>query len=117
MSAHNQAYEQLSADYEGKDPGNGNDINVDRCPCVISIETAAAETRTLPNPPRAGVSLNLVFLTDGGDCVITAASDVDQSGNNVITLNDAGDTVALLAVRTTAGFSWRLIANVGATLA
>ena len=54
--------------------------------------------------------------TDGGDCVITVADPHIDGTNNTITLNDAGDTVRLVAGVSGAGFVWRLSFNVGAVL-
>lgn len=71
------------------DPGNGGTIDVSRSG-ICEITTAAAETRTLPDPTFRGQQIDLVMVVDGGDCVITAASPVNQTGHTTITLSAIG---------------------------
>jgi hypothetical protein len=54
--------------------------------------------------------------TDGGDCVITCATTVNQTGNNTITLNDAGDAVLLVGKVNGANKRWSVVSNDGAAL-
>ena len=83
---------------------------------VCNITSAGAETRTLAIPTFVGQLLTLCLDTDGGDCVVTVASAVNQTGNNTITLNDAGDSVTLVG-RTVGGTrKWVLLSNDGAAL-
>ena len=97
------------------DPGNAQAIPV-TASGHVDIVTAAAETRTLAVPTFAGQELLISMKTDGGDCVITVADPHIDGTNNTITLNDAGDTVRLVAGVSGAGFVWRLSFNVGAAL-
>ncbi len=97
------------------DPGASGAIPVTRSGSV-AITTAGAETRTLAIPGRAGISLAISLDVDGGDCVITAASAINQTGNNTITLNDAGDTIVLAAVQKAGALVWRVAANDGCSL-
>jgi hypothetical protein len=53
---------------------------------------------------------------DAGDCVITAASAINQTGNNTITMNDAGDYIQLQAVTIAGALRWRVAANDGTAL-
>jgi predicted RecA/RadA family phage recombinase len=97
------------------DPGNAGAIpvtNAGTCPIV----TAGAETRTLAAPTYAGQVLVLAMKTDGGDCVITASAGINQTGNNTITLNDAGDTLVLVGIGLGAAKVWRVVVNDGCTL-
>jgi predicted RecA/RadA family phage recombinase len=80
------------------------------------IVTAAAETRTLAAPTFNGQQLLLSMKTDGGDCVITCATTVNQTGNNTITLNDAGDALLLVAKQNGTNLRWSVVSNDGATL-
>ncbi len=98
------------------DPGDGNAIPVTRSGSV-AITTTGAETRTLAIPGLAGIELAISMDVDGGDGVITVASAFNQTGNNTITLNDAGDIVLLKAVQVAGALVWRLVVNDGATLA
>jgi hypothetical protein len=82
----------------------------------VAVTTAGAETRTLAAPGYVGQTLTLYMQTDGGDCVITVASAINQAGNNTITLNDAGDCITLRGVFTGAAMVWRVLASDGPTL-
>ena len=83
---------------------------------VCNLTSAGAETRTLAIPTFVGQLLTICLDTDGGDCVVTVASSVNQTGNNTITFNDAGDTVTLVG-RTVGGtHKWVLLSNDGASL-
>ena len=114
-NVHSILHELGWADYQGNDPGTGGAL-----PAALirhyNIVTTTAETRTLANPPRAGLYLLLNMVTDGGDCVITVASAINQSGNTIITLNDAGDCIELLSRKTSSGFGWVVRFNNGASL-
>ncbi|OGV64135.1 MAG: hypothetical protein A2283_12450 [Lentisphaerae bacterium RIFOXYA12_FULL_48_11] len=98
------------------DPGNAGAIAVTRSGCC-AITTAGAETRTLAVPAKTGIKLSISMDVDGGDCVIAAASAINQTGNNRITLNDAGDTILLESVKKAGVIIWRISANDGCTLA
>lgn len=104
------------APVEIADPGASGAIPVTKSGNV-PITTATAETRTLAIPGVAGITLAISMAVDGpGDCVITVASAINQTGNNTITLNDAGDVIVLIAVKKAGALVWRVVANDGATL-
>jgi len=97
------------------DPGDAGAIpvtNSGSCPLV----TTGAETRTLADPTYAGQLLNLCFKTDGGDCVVTAASPVNQTGNNTLTFTDEGENLLLIGCDDGADIEWRVVCNDGAVL-
>ena len=98
------------------DPGNAGAIPVTDTGHV-DIVTAAAETRTLAAPASIGELLLLSMKTDGGDCVIAIATGINQTGNNRITMNDAGDSILLVGVASGANKLWRVVYNDGCTLA
>ncbi len=64
-------------------------------------------------PTFVGQLLNVGFKTDGGDCVITAAAGVNQTGNNTLTGADAGDQLLLVAVYLGTALVWRIACNDG----
>ena len=98
------------------DPGDAGAIPVDESG-TCAITTAGAETRTLAIPTFAGQELAISMDVDGpGDCVITSAQAINQAGNTIITLNDAGDFVLLVGVTVGGALRWRVAANDGATL-
>lgn len=98
------------------DPGNAGAIPVTQSGHV-PIVTAGAETRTLAAPTFVGQELLLYMKTDGGDGVITCATGINQAGNNTITMNDAGDSIRLVAIESGANKRWRVVYNDGCTLA
>lgn len=100
------------------DPGNAGAIPVTVSGVCKMASGASGETRTLANPTFVGQRINLVLGTDGGgDAVVTVASAINQTGNNTITFNDAGDQVELVGVQiATSTMRWRLVVNNGATL-
>jgi predicted RecA/RadA family phage recombinase len=83
----------------------------------VDLVTAAAETRTLAAPTYVGQLLLISLKTDGGDCVITCATTVNQTGNNTITLGDAGDAILLVAKANGANKRWSVVSNDGCALA
>jgi len=97
------------------DPGASGAIPVTRSG-TVALTTADAETRTLAIPGLAGITMAISLDVDGGDCVITAAAAINQTGNNTITLADAGDTIVLAAVQVAGGLVWRTVVNDGCAL-
>ena len=98
------------------DPGNAGAIDVSRSG-YVELSTTAAQTRTLADPTFRGQILDLVFVLDGGDCVVTAASPVNQTGNNTITFTDVGEHTRLVcAYNATDGWEWKTVVNDGAAL-
>jgi hypothetical protein len=97
------------------DPGASGAIPVTKSG-TIGIVTAGAETRMLAIPGVAGIELGISMDVNGGNAVITVASAINQTGNNTITLNDAGDTIVLKAVKKAGALVWRTVVNDGCTL-
>lgn len=97
------------------DPGNAGAIPVTASGSV-NIVTTAAQTRTIAAPSERGQQLSLSMQTDGGDCVITVATGINQTGNTTITMNDAGDSILLIGVQVGANLRWRVAYNDGCTL-
>ncbi|MEN6375333.1 MAG: hypothetical protein ABFD75_11225 [Smithella sp.] len=97
------------------DPGAAGAIPVTKSGSV-AITTAAAETRTIAIPGRAGITLAVSLDVDGGDCTITVAAPINQTGNNTVVLGDAGDTIVLTAVQKAGALVWRVLVNDGCTL-
>jgi hypothetical protein len=117
MSGHNTLEEQVVADFAITDPGNGKTIDSPiKNGGVVSLVSAGAETRTLANPEREGLQLTLGFRTDGGDIVVTAASPINQTGNNTLTFADAGDEITLRAILLGSTPVWRVASNDGVAL-
>lgn len=99
-----------------RDPGDGGAIPVQDQNIVINLVTGGAETRTLAAPKVEGQRLQLNFKTDGGDCVLTCATGVNQTGNDTLTFADAGDIIELVAGRSGDNLRWRVALNDGVAL-
>jgi hypothetical protein len=97
------------------DPGDAGAITVNRN-STVAIVTAGAETRTLPNPAKAGLTVALTLSVDNGDCVITAAAAINQTGNTTLTFDNAGETIILTSVTVGANTRWRVVSNDGVGL-
>ncbi len=99
------------------DPGDAGAIPVTASGSV-SIVTAGAETRTLADPPAGAIGRQIALSldTDAGDCVLTAASPVNQAANNTLTLDAVGETVVLTAIEIAGAPKWRITANDGVGL-
>ena len=61
---------------EIKDRGNGDLIPITQAG-YVELATTGAETRTLGDPIFRGQTIDLTFITDGGDCVVTASSPIN----------------------------------------
>jgi len=116
MSANTEQYRQSRATWTIADPGASGAIPVDRSG-IIPLVTTAAQTRTIATPAKEGIDLTLHLLTDGGDCVITAASAINEAGNTIMTFDNAGEVIKLLSIHAPSGaFMWRVMANDGVGL-
>lgn len=82
----------------------------------VDLVTAGAETRTLAAPTYAGQMLLLSFKTDSGDCVVTCATTINQTGNNTITMADIGDIVLLVGKTEGSNTRWSVVVNDGCAL-
>jgi hypothetical protein len=54
--------------------------------------------------------------TYAADTVITAAAAINQTGNDTITINAAGDFILLVGIEEDAAKVWRVVASDGVTL-
>ena len=96
------------------DPGDGGRIGAagDAYVLLVTAHAGPGETRTLTDPLYEGQTLDLFFETDSGDCVITADSAINQTGNTTMTFADAGDHARLRGARAGGGArEWRLVAD------
>lgn len=95
------------------DPGNAGTIRVTEDLQICEMVSAAAETRTLANPTKAGVRFVLRMLTDGGDITVTAANGLNVTGNTSAVFADVGDLLSLVSVTHTTGYRWEIEVNTG----
>ncbi len=93
------------------DPGNAGTIDTQQSG-FCEMATAAAETRTLPDPVFKGQELDLTFIKDRGDLTMTSSSPVNQSGHTTLLFQDVGDHVRLIGFyNATDGWEWRVLAS------
>lgn len=97
------------------DPGNAGAIPVTKSG-YVAIVTAGSETRTLAAPSFIGQELLLYIKTDGGTCVVTVASAINQTGNNTITMAEVRDVIRLVAIESGSSKVWHVVSNDGAAL-
>ena len=98
------------------DPGDGLAIPVTASGvCALTTTEAGGETRTLAIPAFVGQQLTLTLDVDGGDCVVTVAAAVNVTGNNTLTLDNAGETIVLVGTQVAGALVWRVAANDGVT--
>lgn len=107
------AHETISVALE--DPGDTEEIAPVHSGHVALV-TAGAETRDLADPEFVGQQLLLSLDTDGGDCVVSAASPINQAGNNTLTFDNAGESILLVAASVGGEPVWRVAANDGVGL-
>ena len=98
------------------DPGDGEAIPV-TASGSIAVTTAAAETNTLAIPTFVGQMLSLTCdVYAVGARTITVAAAINQTGNNTIALDTAGDNTILVGVQVAGALVWRVLVNDGSTL-
>lgn len=108
-------YALETTQYAMPDPGNAGVLPHSNLGCV-ALKTAGAETRTLPNPSRAGLWLLLSMKEYGGNCVVTTASAYDETGGTTLTFSEIGQFALLFAVETApATYAWRVVGYDGVT--
>lgn len=118
MSGHRTAHDLAKTDPH-PDPGASGAIeNIDHTPAIVELVSAAAETRTLPDPLRSGQILILTMKTDGGNITCTAATAINAAGNTIMTFADAGDTIMLVSIPDGASdYKWKVVGNEGTNVA
>ena len=108
-------YALETTEYALPDPGNAGVLPHTSIGCV-ALKTAGAETRTLPNPVKAGLWLLLSMKEYVGNCVVTTASAYDETGGTTLTFSEIGQFVLLFSVETAPGvYGWRVIGYDGVT--
>jgi hypothetical protein len=97
------------------DPGDAGAIPVTESG-TCAMESAGAETRTIDDPTFMGQEIALIDDTHVGNIVVTAASAVNQTGNNTLTFGAVEDACVLRAMTVAGALIWRVVANDGVAL-
>ena len=117
MSSHNILSDLADAEYMLTDPGDAGTFDLlGRSLGQFAITTAAAETRTLAAPLKAGLEVGISLSVDGGDLTVTVTGGFEVAGTTALVFDDAGDSVRLYSVKTAAStYAWRIAAVDGVT--
>lgn len=114
MVAHRVLFDAYTADHLVADPGDaGSILLAGKSEGVVQVVTAAAETRTLPAPLKAGVTVAIILYTDGGNCTLTVTNGYNNDNDTDVTLDDAGDFVKLESFNIGGTYRWRVLASHG----
>ena len=113
MSGHRILSDALVAPLEGYDPGASGTISVVKNFEIYELVSAAAETRTLNAPTRAGIYCIIRMKTDGGDITMTASATLNVAANNTAVFADVGDQLFMVSVSATSGYRWEILVNTG----
>ena len=98
------------------DPGNTAKAIPVTASGNCQLVSTGSDTRTLAAPSFAGQMLLLTHKTDGGSCVVTCATTVNETGNNTITFTNAGDSCLLHGTYDGTNLRWRCTSVDGAAL-
>jgi hypothetical protein len=97
------------------DPGASGTITVDRSPAYVPLDSAAAETRTLAAPSKAGALVTIAMRVDTGDITLTVTGNYNEAGDSTFVFSDPGQFVTFQSVESAAGtFVWRKLTDYGA---
>ncbi len=111
MSSHN-INRQLFTAPPMVDPGASGTINVDRHTASLGLVSATTETRTLARPTRAGGSLTIYMMTDGGDITLTITGGMAEEAATTFVFSDPGQFLELVAIAdSTTTFVWRKVSD------
>ena len=99
------------------DPGDGNPIPVTDSGYIM-LSISGSETNSLPNPPRAGMSLELfVSYVSEAQRLITSNSPINKAGNDEMTFDATREYIKLTSIEITeATFVWQVVSNDGVDL-
>ncbi len=105
--------ESFGADGPIRDPGDGNDIVVDRWPYFIGLITETTETRVLRAPTRIGLLAIIELAVFDGDCTIQVENGYDTAGNTDVVLGADGVLAVFISVEVSGALRWRMVGQAG----
>ncbi len=113
MSGHRILHDMYQAPFLIRDPGASGNIVVDRYAAFCPLVSAAAETRTLAAPTKAGLRCIVGLDTDGGTVTLTVTGGYNSNDNTSIAFDDAGDFVEFTSIKEGSSYYWRVTAQEG----
>jgi len=108
MTGHRVLHDIYKAPFLVPDPGDAGTVNCDRYGQVVSMTSAAAETRTLSAPSKAGLLIHFALDVDGGTVTLTVTGGYDTAGNTTLAFADAGDFASFTSILVAGSPVWRL---------
>lgn len=116
MPGHRATFDMFKSPFLMTDPGDAGTIVVDRYAAVVPLVSAAAETRTLAQPTKAGILCLLEVDTYVGDITLTVTGGYNQAASTSITLGTAGDWALFKSVKVGTSYYWRVVAHEGTNI-
>jgi hypothetical protein len=114
MSAHRILGDLFRAPYLMLDPGDAGTITVDRQLAQVPLALAAAETRTLAQPTKAGLVCTVAVDSDSaGSCTLTVTGGYNADSDTTISLADAADFVTFISIKVGTSYYWRIVVQEG----
>ncbi len=108
MGIHQEQSNMSLANWEVVDPGDAGAIRSDQSGVCNLISVTGNETRTLDDPAKIGLYLLLNLDTDGAtDLVITADSDINAAGENIMTFDTVDTRILLISCTVAGALVWR----------
>ncbi len=94
------------------DPGDGNPIPVTESG-YVPLGISGSENNTLPDPPRAGMLLEIfVSYITSDERTIDADSAINKAGNTRLVFDALREYIKLGSIETTvATFAWQVVSN------
>ena len=113
MTPFNALFQLFRSDYDIPDPGDTKTIYANKQLGVVSVTTAAAETRVLDQPTKEGILCTIGLDTDGGDLTLTVTGGYNADADTAIVFADAGDFVMFQSIKVGSSYYWRVVAQEG----
>lgn len=107
----------LECDFTLADPGASGVISPQGNFCNVRLISAAAESRTVPDPTKSGIDMVLNCVTYGGAITVTFASAFNEFGDTVLGFSAVGQIAKFRSAENGSGtYVWRLLSNDGASI-
>ncbi len=105
---HRVLHDILMAPFKENDPGDAGTLRPTRDRGVFPIVTAAAETRTLAQPTKAGIVTTVVLRTDGGVLTLTVTGGYNQDSATSILFINVEDSVTFRSIQSGTTYVWEV---------
>jgi hypothetical protein len=110
MSAHRILEDLFVSGFETPDTGASSTLQINRCWQFIRLSSAAAESRTLGLPTKAGLRLTLSMVVDNGDITVTITSG--DSSHAQMVFSAIGQYADLVSIATSpTAYRWRITSS------